>query len=141
MPHPGFHRVVASDELPAPEPVCAEEDAAGRFEWDPAIREVTVGGQRVLVTRLPSGEAVAFARSCPHLGTPLHRATLCGEAIRCAQHRYAYDARTGQNVVPAENVSPEELRRLRPGSLQTYPVIEQEGWVWVSEEPQPPVSG
>lgn len=140
MPHPGFHRVVASAELPAPKPVSAEEDLAGRFEWEPAIREVSVGGQRLLVTRLPSGEAAAFARFCPHLGTPLHRATLCGDAIRCAQHRYVYDARTGQNVVPARDVSPEELRRLRPGSLRTYPVIEQEGWVWVSEEPHAPAS-
>lgn len=141
MPYPGFHRVVASDDLPAPDPISAQEEAAGSVEWDPAIREVTVGGQRLLVTRLPSGEAVAFARFCPHLGTPLHRATLCGEAIRCAQHRYTYDARTGQNVVPTQDVSPEELRRLRPGSLRTYPVIEQDGWVWVSEEPQPAVSG
>lgn len=133
--------MVATDDLPAPQPVSAEEDAAGWFEWAPAIREVTVGGQRLLVTRLPSGTPVAFARFCPHLGTPLHRATLCGEAIRCAQHRYVYDARTGQNVVPAQDVSPDELHRLRPGSLRTHPVIEQAGWVWVSEEPQPPVSG
>lgn len=141
MPSSGFYRVAASDDLPAPQPLSSQEDAADTTELAPTIREVTVGDQRVLVTRLPSGKAVAFARSCPHLGTPLHRATLCGEAIRCAQHRYVYDARTGQNLLPARDVSPEELRRLRPGSLRTYPVIEQEGWVWVSEDPHPAASG
>lgn len=141
MPYPGFHRVVASSDLPEPQPISTEDDAAGRSEWEPAIREVSVGGHHLLITRLPSGEPAAFARFCPHLGTPLHRATLCGDAIRCAQHHYVYDARTGHNVVPARDVSPEELQRLRPGSLRTHPVIEQEGWVWVSEEPHVPVSG
>lgn len=141
MPLSEFHRVVASDDLPAPQPLSSQEDAADATELAPAIREVTVGDQRVLVTRLASGEPVAFARSCPHLGTPLRRATLCGDAIRCAQHHYVYDARTGQNLLPTRDVSPEELRRLRPGSLRTYPVIEQEGWVWVCEHPHPPGSG
>lgn len=140
MPEGGFHRVLTSDDLPAPRPLPPEDDATGAGDLQPAVREVTVASQRVLVTRLASGEAVAFARFCPHLGTPLHRATLCGDAIRCAQHRYVYDARTGHNIVPARDVSPDELRRLRPGSLRTYPVIEQDGWVWVGEEPRPSTS-
>lgn len=124
-----LRRVLRSEDLPLPEPVTGDRQAEPCAH--PTIREVEVDGSRILVTRLPSGEVAAFATFCPHLGTPLHRATLLGEHLQCPQHRYVYDLRSGRNVLPADEVSAEELRRLRPGCLPTFPAIEQDGWVWV----------
>lgn len=125
-----YHAVLRSEELPAPQP--AEDGATFR---PAAIREVTLADRRVLVTRLESGEIAAFARHCPHLGTPLHTATVCGQQVRCAQHGYVYDAVSGRNLVPSEGADPAELARLRPGSLPTYPALERDGWIWVSDGP------
>lgn len=130
LPPTGFRRVLRSADLPLPEPA-AEHDEAEPCSH-PTIREVEVEGYRVLVTRLPSGEVAAFATFCPHLGTPLQRATLVGEHLRCPQHRYVYDLRSGRNVVPTDRASSKELRRLRPGCLPTFPAAEEGGWVWVA---------
>lgn len=133
----GYRAVLRSDELPAPD--AASGDAADDAELAPAVMvEAALADRTVLVARLASGEVAAFARSCPHLGTPLQRGTLCGRQLRCAQHGYVYDVRTGRNVVPADEAGPEQLARLRPGYLPTHPALEQDGWVWVSDTPRPP---
>lgn len=115
----------------------SEECAAGTPE-QPAFSEVQVGGADLLVTRLASGEAVAFAARCPHLGTPLEGATLRDGNLRCARHLYGYDVRTGENVEPARGARRDLLWRLRPGYLAVHRVEEHDGWVWVADVPDPP---
>lgn len=136
MPPAGFQPVCRSDDLPHPQPLTTSTQEQPSSQ--PTIREVELGRQRVLVTRLASGQVAAFASFCPHLGTPLHRATLCGDLLRCPQHQYVYDPRSGRNIEPAQRVSADECRRLRPGRLRTHPAFEEQGWVWVGEAPNPP---
>lgn len=155
-----WHRVLRSDELPRPghggdeagdqgggeagEARPAAQQATTGPMVVPEIRPVEVGDKGALVTRLPTGEVVAFATHCPHEGTPLRHASLYEGNIRCPQHSYVYDPYTGGNVMPARDARPEALERLKPGSLTTYPVAEEEGWIWVNEEPnpsQPPTAG
>lgn len=134
----GYRAVLRSDELPAPD-AGDHEAADGGAELVPATMvEVALADRTVLVARLASGEVAAFARSCPHLGTPLQRGTLGGHQLRCAQHHYVYDVHTGRNIVPTDEVEPGELARLRPGHLPIHPATEQDGWVWVSDTPRPP---
>ena len=120
MPDP-WRRAVPSDAL-----------AAG------AIVRAEVDESEVLVARLSDGEAVAFATHCPHQDTPLSEGAIWDDKVRCRQHQYLYDPRTGENLVPARAARPENLWKLRPRYLPTYAVEERDGWVWVSERPNPP---
>jgi nitrite reductase/ring-hydroxylating ferredoxin subunit/predicted secreted protein len=84
------------------------------------------------------GQVVAFDPTCPHQETPLEGASLWDGNIRCPRHQYLYDPRTGENVEPAKTARPQNLWKLKPGYLPTYPVSEREGWLWVGEEPNAP---
>lgn len=117
----GFHRAVRSADLQAGD-----------------IFPATAGRQLVLVARLTTGEAVAFASSCPHQQTDLEGATVWDNKIRCPRHQYLYDPRTGQNIHPTQRFGPEKLWRLKPGYLPTYEVQERDGWIWIDPRPRPP---
>lgn len=139
-----YRRVLRSQALPAREDALSDEasrlatTASATTVSDPTIRKARVGRSRVLLTRLPSGDVVAFQPRCPHEGTSLADATLFEGRVRCPRHNYLYDPSTGENILPARETRPEKLWRLKPGYLQTYPVQEQEGWIWVSDVPNPP---
>lgn len=105
---------------------------------EPGFARVKVGKAEVLVTRLPDGEAVAFASVCPHQATPLDVASFFEGRLRCGRHLYLYDVHTGENVLPARTSSPESLCKLKPGYLPVHRVEERDGWIWVAEAPDPP---
>ena len=105
---------------------------------EPGFHRVRVGRAEVLVTRLPSGEAVAFAADCPHQQTPLDAATFWDGKLRCGRHQYLYDVHTGANVLPARDAPPEAMHKLKPGYLPIHPVEERDGWIWVADAPEPP---
>lgn len=138
-----YRRVLRSHALPAPEGGHATGTsrlaAAARATTvsEPTIRKTRVGRSRVLLTRLPSGEVVAFAPRCPHEGTSLADASVFEGRLRCPRHNYLYDPSTGENILPARDARPDKLWRLKPGYLRTYPVREQDGWIWVSDVPNP----
>lgn len=102
------------------------------------MRRIKHGPSEILVARMPGGEVVAFATHCPHQGTPLKHAVAIEGNLRCPQHNYMYDPRTGRNVYPAASVRLDVLWRLKPGYLTTYRVEERDGWIWVAERPNPP---
>jgi nitrite reductase/ring-hydroxylating ferredoxin subunit len=102
------------------------------------IRRVRVGDGHVLVARLLSGEVVAFAPVCPHQFTELDEATIHDGKLRCPRHGYSYDARDGENIHPARDTRPENMWKVRPGCLPCFPVIEEDGWISVSDEAAPP---
>lgn len=135
--------VLRSDQLPPPattrdSPARLREQATAGTVALPEIREVDLDGESVLLTRLTSGEVVAFGPYCPHQGTQLRHATIDGGNIRCEQHKYVYDPHTGRNILPSRDASPRAMERLKPGYLTTYAVEERDGWVWVATRPNPP---
>lgn len=143
-----FRRALRSSDLPQPRSLSRVEtptrrQALSQTVSDPEFREVEVAGRPVLLTRLPSGTAVAFAAECPHQGTSLRHASLYEGNLRCPQHNYVYDLHTGRNILPTRDARPGALARLKPGYLATYPVRERHGWILVGEEPnpRPPTSG
>lgn len=137
-------RVLRSEELPQPDVgtgAATRREALASTVPDPVFREVEVGGQPVLLTRLPSGQPVAFAAHCPHQGTPLHEASIYEGNLRCPRHNYVYDLHSGRNILPTRDARPGALARLRPGHLPTYRVEERDGWILVAEQPDPPAPG
>ncbi len=125
----GFVRVLRSTEL------------AAREGLETELREVRVGGERVLMGRLKSGQVVAFGASCPHEMTDLRDATFVDGTIRCPRHNYMYDPHSGANVIPTAITRRENLWKLHPGYLPTRQVEEHDGWVWVSATPNPRPEG
>jgi nitrite reductase/ring-hydroxylating ferredoxin subunit len=121
-----FRRVLRSDQVgPA---------TSNRLD----IHSVQLSDRRVLVARLSSGQVVAFAERCPHQNTPLDDAALWEGSLRCPRHLYLYNLETGENVLPAREARPGTLWKLKPGYLPIYRVQERGGWIWVSEQPEPP---
>lgn len=90
------------------------------------------------MVRLETGAVAAFAAHCPHQGTPLDGATLFDDSLRCPRHVFLYDLKTGENLVPARVNKPETLCKLKPGYLPIHRAEERDGWIWVSETPEPP---
>lgn len=144
MPEAGFRRVLRSEDLPAPRsrghPSGRVRERALTGTEHPDFVEVEVAGEPLLLTRLPSGEPVAFAAHCPHQGTPLRHGSLYEGNLRCPQHNYVYDVHSGHNILPTRDARPAALQRLKPGYLPVHPVRERDGWIWVAEEAAPPPS-
>lgn len=141
-----WRRVLRSDELPLGEGggsggTRLRDEALATTIGVPTIRDVRVGRADILLTRLVTGEAVAFAASCPHQAVSLKTASVFDGYVRCPQHYYLYDPRSGRNILPTNDAPPSALCRLKPGYLTTYPLEERDGWIWVDSRANPPPAG
>ncbi|MEX2621669.1 MAG: Rieske (2Fe-2S) protein [Egibacteraceae bacterium] len=140
----GYRPVLRSEDLPLGEGsgggggTRLRDQALETTVSRPVFHTTEVAEQEVLLTRLASGEVVAFQATCPHQAISLTRASVFDGAVRCPQHYYLYDPKTGRNILPTEDASPAALARLQPGHLTTYPVREGDGWIHVGDAPNPP---
>lgn len=109
------------------------------------LRTVNVGGKPVVVARV-GDSFCAVAGRCPHMGGPMGRGKLEGGVIRCPIHGSTFDMCTGRNLEWAPAVGsfrvPGWSRGLiamgrQPRPIQTYPVIEEEGKLYVVLEAGP----
>jgi nitrite reductase/ring-hydroxylating ferredoxin subunit len=69
-----------------------------------AMKEVDLGGRQVLVVFV-EGKYFAFARHCPHEEADLKSAGQLlmlngGTTIRCSNHSYCYDLKSGECTLP-----------------------------------------
>ena len=91
----------------------------------------------IVFYRAESGEVVALADRCVHRRYPLSESRLDGDRVVCGYHGFTYD-RSGTCVsVPGQKRIPRTAR------VASYPVVEQDSfvWVWIGDgEPagQPP---
>ncbi|MGW6061852.1 Rieske 2Fe-2S domain-containing protein [Streptomyces sp. NPDC055189] len=87
----------------------------------------TVLGEPILLYRTQDGRAVAMSERCVHRRFPLSQAPtrLDGDRVVCGYHGFTYDTDGGCVFVPGQQRSPRTAR------LKTYPVIEQDSFVWV----------
>ena len=76
------HRACGSDDLP-----------------EGAMREVELGGRKVLLTRV-DGACHAVGATCPHAGGPLAEGVLHGGVVVCPWHKAAFRVTTGELVEP-----------------------------------------
>jgi len=72
-----------------------------------AMKEVDLGGRQVLVA-FTEGKYYAFARQCPHEEADLKEAgqlfNVNGPQIRCNNHSYCFDLKTGDCTLPKGGV-------------------------------------
>src|SRR4030095_571294 len=64
-----------------------------------AMKEVDLGGRQVLLAFV-EGKYFAFSRQCPHEEADLKTGTLEGGKVRCTNHNYCFDLRTGECILP-----------------------------------------
>lgn len=140
----GYRAVLRSEDLPLGEGSGGggsdrlRDQALETTVTRPVFHTIEVGEEDVLLTRLASGEVVAFQATCPHQAVSLTHASVFDGSVRCPQHYYLYDPKTGRNILPTDDASPAALVRLQPGHLTTYPVHERDGWIHVGDAPNPP---
>ncbi|MGW0537623.1 Rieske 2Fe-2S domain-containing protein [Streptomyces sp. NPDC003032] len=87
----------------------------------------TVLGEPILLYRTESGRAVAMSERCVHRRFPLSQAPsrLDGDRVVCGYHGFTYGPDGGCVFVPGQRRIPRTAR------LKTYPVVEQDSFVWV----------
>jgi 3-phenylpropionate/trans-cinnamate dioxygenase ferredoxin component len=81
-----------------------------------SIRKVDVNGREVVVANV-DGAYFAFASECPHEGADMAKGQLDGMAVRCTNHNFLFDLKTGE-VIESDEDCPD---------LTTYAVEEHEG--------------
>jgi phenylpropionate dioxygenase-like ring-hydroxylating dioxygenase large terminal subunit len=85
----------------------------------------TVLGEPIVFYRTESDDVVGLADRCVHRRFPLSESRLDGDRIVCGYHGFTY-ARAGSCVsVPGQTRIPRTAR------VPSYPVVEQDSFVWV----------
>ncbi len=104
--------------------------------------EITVGevktlryfGTEFVVWRGEDGIVNAVDPFCPHLGAHLGvKSQVVGNDLRCAFHHWSFNGKGGVTDIPYARMIPPKLKR---GCLQTWPVSEADGVIYVWYHPQ-----
>lgn len=89
----------------------------------------TVLGEPLALYRTEAGEAVILADRCVHRRFPLTESRLEGDTVVCGYHGFTYDSTGACVFVPGQTRIP------RTAKVASYPVVEQDSfvWVWIGE--------
>ncbi|RSM86265.1 aromatic ring-hydroxylating dioxygenase subunit alpha [Kibdelosporangium aridum] len=99
--------------------------AAYGSEIGPELFARTILGEPIVFYRTADGVVVALADRCVHRRYPLSEGRLDADTIVCGYHGFTYDS-TGTCVfVPGQTRVPRTAR------VSSYPVVEQDSFVWV----------
>ena len=85
-------------------------------------------GERLVLWRAPSGEAVAFPATCPHRGAALDQGRVVDGQLACPWHGFRYGADGRCTLMPCEGA---EARVSEALHLRPRVVREAQGLVWL----------
>ena len=85
----------------------------------------TVCNEPIVFYRTEDGAPVALADRCVHRRFPLSQSRLDGDRVVCGYHGFTYGADGGCVFVPGQQRIPRTAR------VTSYPVVEQDSFVWV----------
>jgi len=83
--------------------------------------------QPIVLYRGQGGKVWALADRCPHRQVKLSHGRVVGDRLQCAYHGWCFDS-TGQCVAVPYMM---EQQKLPHCTVQTYPVKEQDGFIWL----------
>lgn len=97
--------------------------------WKHEVSETPVGrqviGMPLVLWRRADGSCVAMEDRCPHRQAPLSMGRVEGDTLKCMYHGLRF-SQSGQCIgVPGAEQIPAD------STVTTYPVVEQDGWIWV----------
>ena len=108
-----------------------EIDGDGYRNTDVSAREVTPGrltqikmGKQVVLLTRHQGHLFAFSNICPHAAADLSQGRYSRGLIKCPDHSYTFDIRTGRAVWPEDEVC----------RLSRFAVKETAGSIWIKLE-------
>jgi len=85
----------------------------------------TICDEPLVLWRTGEGVVVALADRCVHRRFPLSKSQRVGDTIVCGYHGFTYDGSGSCVAVPAQTRIPRTAR------VRSYPVVEQDSFVWV----------
>ena len=88
---------------------------------------VTLWEEAIALYRDESGQAYALEDRCPHRHVKLSHGAVVGTNLECAYHAWQFDPQGNCAVVPYL----EDKQKLPACKIRSYPVREQDGFVWV----------
>lgn len=86
---------------------------------------ITIIGMPVVLYRPQSGGIAALEDRCIHRLAPLSLGHCEGDNLRCGYHGLLFDTSGRCVEIPGQGVIPPKAR------VETYPVEERDGWVWI----------
>lgn len=99
--------------------------AAYGYEVGRDLLARTLLGEPLVLYRTEAGTAVALADRCVHRRYPLSASHRSGDTIVCGYHGFTYDSSGTCVAVPGQRRIPRTAR------VASYPVVEQDSFVWV----------
>ena len=104
--------------------------AAYGFEVTRELLARTICGEPLALYRTEAGEPVALADRCVHRRFPLSESRLEGDKVVCGYHGFTYDTSGTCVFVPGQTRIPRTAR------VASYPVVEQDSflWVWIGDK-------
>jgi phenylpropionate dioxygenase-like ring-hydroxylating dioxygenase large terminal subunit len=91
----------------------------------------TVDGLPLVLFRDSGGHVVALEDRCPHKNVALSLGRVVGDTLQCRYHGWRFSTAGGLVDVPCH--SPDE--RLPRCAVPAFPVVEQDGWIWLTLAP------
>ncbi|GLZ02602.1 vanillate monooxygenase [Actinomadura sp. NBRC 104412] len=85
----------------------------------------TICGEPIVFYRTSAGEVIGLSDNCVHRRFPLSEGRLVDDKIVCGYHGFTYDQRGTCVYVPGQQRIPRTAR------VPRYPVVEQDGFIWV----------
>lgn len=86
-------------------------------------------GIPLVFSRDSGGRPFALLDRCPHRNAPLSIGENCRDRLRCAYHGWEFNFEGKVTAIPgSEQVNDR-------ASVESFPVIEQQGWIWVWLDP------
>lgn len=85
--------------------------------WEGELTGVQLGERKVVLLNV-GGEIRAFEDRCPHLGFQLSAGKLDGCTLTCANHRWEFDALTGNGTNPGNCQLTAVDTRVRQGQIE-----------------------
>ncbi len=109
---PGF-------EAPAHLPRWRDLAASAGVPQEGALH-VALDGRAVFVARAADGGIHVFDSRCPHLGSEIPASGIAGTTLRCEQHGWAFDLRTGRCMQPRDAVLARIESRVENGRVLAF---------------------
>lgn len=118
-----------------------------RHHWHVACRATRLAGKRpVAVTmfgtplvlfRDRAGQAACLTDRCPHRNMPLSQGRVCAGVVECPYHGWRFDGAGKLADLPSLANRGDWPAHV---AAQSWPVIEQDGLIWVALADQPPLA-
>jgi phenylpropionate dioxygenase-like ring-hydroxylating dioxygenase large terminal subunit len=84
-------------------------------------------GEPLVIFRGPDGKAAALIDRCAHRNLALSRGKVTADGLRCAYHGWAWGSDGHCTKIPSA-CEPDACKAIR---VKSYPVKEQQGFIWV----------